>query len=221
MVFPSWAHPHVCGEHIIAALQAIGNWGSSPRMRGTLIQPRENRGENGLIPTYAGNTVSPARACPNIRAHPHVCGEHSRRACTASTTPGSSPRMRGTRAACVCLSGCHGLIPTYAGNTDCFRSAFVMRRAHPHVCGEHSRAGQAANAALGSSPRMRGTQAVKIPQVVLVGLIPTYAGNTGRCGVDDGQPWAHPHVCGEHFMAKFHAGIKVGSSPRMRGTQYW
>ncbi|BAV87879.1 N-Acetyl-D-glucosamine ABC transport system [Rothia aeria] len=50
--------------------------GSSPRMRGTptnvLIDPEEE----GLIPTYAGNTCRLCGSQYPSRAHPHVCGEH-------------------------------------------------------------------------------------------------------------------------------------------------
>ena len=73
-----------------------------------------------------------------------------------------------------------------------------IRRAHPHVCGEHQGdnvyvqvdkgssprmrgtlpAGGANQVGVGSSPRMRGTLTVLTAQKRGVGLIPTYAGNT-------------------------------------------
>ena len=52
------AHPHVCGEHWDTTRTISASAGSSPRMRGTHngIPPTQNAA--GLIPTYAGNTLS-------------------------------------------------------------------------------------------------------------------------------------------------------------------
>ena len=53
----SRAHPHVCGEHIVDVIKGVIDWGSSPRMRGTLAANQEAEILDGLIPTYAGNTT--------------------------------------------------------------------------------------------------------------------------------------------------------------------
>ena len=72
----------------------------------------------GLIPTYAGNTDLPIHPAQRLGAHPHVCGEHPRRALPNKSSQGSSPRMRGTRDRAESESQGVGLIPTYAGNTE-------------------------------------------------------------------------------------------------------
>ena len=112
---------------------------------------------------------------------------------------GSSPRMRGTLYAPGSTVYYLGLIPTYAGNTlsGCMRCC--PAGAHPHVCGEHLRLSLVALPALGSSPRMRGTQSKHGKGWDAVGLIPTYAGNTLRWAITPAGVWAHPHVCGEHM----------------------
>ena len=51
-------HPRVCGEHGNIELIEIVHLGSSPRMRGTLTTGLDTRGLTGIIPAYAGNTVS-------------------------------------------------------------------------------------------------------------------------------------------------------------------
>ena len=111
---------------------------------------------------------------------------------------GSSPRMRGT---------------PYGA-----RAAFKSSVAHPHVCGEHIRGCHTLIGVPGSSPRMRGTQIFEGTGSPLLGLIPTYAGNTGFDSGLFGSGWAHPHVCGEHDPAGDEEPIVLGSSPRMRGT---
>ena len=70
------AHPHVCGEHLQEGIQKSGGAGSSPRMRGTPVHNASCGLVTGLIPTYAGNTLTHKLVFLHERAHPHVCGEH-------------------------------------------------------------------------------------------------------------------------------------------------
>ena len=74
---------------------------------------------DGLIPTYAGNTILGCLVTVYSRAHPHVCGEHWDLPGVYEVGAGSSPRMRGTRALVGVRGRYMGLIPTYAGNTGC------------------------------------------------------------------------------------------------------
>ena len=91
-------------------------------------------------------------------------------------------------------------------------------RAHPHVCGEHDWGASVDGEPPGSSPRMRGTPLCVLSHGEPSGLIPTYAGNTGRVASVACCARAHPHVCGEHLEARELAAMFLGSSPRMRGT---
>ena len=112
-----WAHPHVCGEHMITHTMSDLESGSSPRMRGTHRWILHNLTTTGLIPTYAGNTVRASSSQHRQRAHPHVCGEHLQNAVGHLVKAGSSPRMRGTPGVQPENTARVGLIPTYAGNT--------------------------------------------------------------------------------------------------------
>ena len=167
-------------------------------MRGTLTWLYETIIKPGLIPTYAGNTAAKKRGAAHDGAHPHVCGEHLILQALCDGLKGSSPRMRGTPNTTNAIHSSQGLIPTYAGNTRRARWWPQMTGAHPHVCGEHFVSLRCAPGQLGSSPRMRGTPHGFFLGGWLLGLIPTYAGNT--CGVYPCQVFfrAHPHVCGEH-----------------------
>ena len=192
--------------------------GSSPRMRGTRLFLRYKRGQVGLIPTYAGNTHTACFKRFKGRAHPHVCGEHLPAKARIIRIVGSSPRMRGTQFAPVAASIGRGLIPTYAGNTCRTRLGTLLRRAHPHVCGEHLASSPKTPLGSGSSPRMRGTLAIMSACEGNKGLIPTYAGNTPEYTAPELSHGAHPHVCGEHTIVLCGRGFSEGSSPRMRGT---
>ena len=50
-------HPRVCGEHRCGGCHMGGRRGSSPRMRGTLIERVPSVLYIGIIPAYAGNTL--------------------------------------------------------------------------------------------------------------------------------------------------------------------
>ena len=112
-------HPRVCGEHCRAFRQLRRNTGSSPRMRGTHDNFADSVAQMGIIPAYAENTVAAWRGSLPRRDHPRVCGEHTSSGLFHIVTPGSSPRMRGTRMRCVRHVSVGG--------------------DHPRVCGEHDR----------------------------------------------------------------------------------
>ena len=172
------AHPHVCGEHTGEVRLSFAHLGSSPRMRGTPRIRHATDGFAGLIPTYAGNTCMRESHPRTSRAHPHVCGEHPQPSPGRGLGGGSSPRMRGTQKFLTQNPAGRGLIPTYAGNTVLTEEHQKLHRAHPHVCGEHSRKSLSSCRVAGSSPRMRGTRRRPHPIRRAMGLIPTYAGNT-------------------------------------------
>ena len=69
-------HPRVCGEHFIEQTDAPRIVGSSPRMRGTLVDKAAVPFGGGIIPAYAGNTRSASLRSEAPWDHPRVCGEH-------------------------------------------------------------------------------------------------------------------------------------------------
>ena len=71
----------------------------------------------------------------------------------------------------------------------------------------------------GSSPRMRGTRRAGACGSDRPGIIPAYAGNTGRNVGNHELPRDHPRVCGEHTCSALAVPVARGSSPRMRGTR--
>ena len=187
-------------------------------MRGTPSHHSSAAFSSGLIPTYAGNTVAVKEEAAPARAHPHVCGEHPLSSILRIQVPGSSPRMRGTRFQRFRRLVLRGLIPTYAGNTHVRVARRADDRAHPHVCGEHNPWNNGTGRTMGSSPRMRGTPSLIASRLSILGLIPTYAGNTPSARRLSAMSRAHPHVCGEHLRSFARTFSPSGSSPRMRGT---
>ena len=110
-------HPRVCGEHVHCGSVFLAAWGSSPRMRGTPSSTRIHPTSRGIIPAYAGNTLSLISPRPCCRDHPRVCGEHQQVDEGRIRKRGSSPRMRGTPVLVSGSGAVRGIIPAYAGNT--------------------------------------------------------------------------------------------------------
>ena len=152
--------------------------GSSPRMRGTLFLFESALPIAGIIPAYAGNTLSARRIHRRPEDHPRVCGEHIEYKIEGATSQGSSPRMRGTPSRVRKAVKGHGIIPAYAGNTFCYVDQLFVCGDHPRVCGEHIAGKMRVLAEKGSSPRMRGTRWYWTRWPNCPGIIPAYAGNT-------------------------------------------
>ena len=90
---------------------------------------------------------------------------------------------------------------------------------HPRVCGEHISIAREKVVSSGSSPRVRGTQALVHLVDAHLGIIPACAGNTPRRCRRSRPTRDHPRVCGEHLVFWYRATTKSGSSPRVRGTR--
>ena len=155
-----------------------------------------------------------------MRDHPRVCGEHKLFTSLLRKRRGSSPRMRGTLQASRRSGARPGIIPAYAGNTSSQASSTSKPRDHPRVCGEHFLHAFLDRFSKGSSPRMRGTHAFVVACGDVAGIIPAYAGNTGRSDWSHSRARDHPRVCGEHFFGARARSYVQGSSPRMRGTRH-
>ena len=171
-------HPRACGEHHFAA-NSIG-WmpGSSPRLRGTRDQRVLVNGRVGIIPALAGNTCVVAACRPIRRDHPRACGEHFHTLLATLRTPGSSPRLRGTRQVRRGFADHRGIIPALAGNTQREVVPRTLHRDHPRACGEHVFLNLSTLSDMGSSPRLRGTLLACLRAGFLRGIIPALAGNT-------------------------------------------
>ncbi len=152
--------------------------GSSPRMRGTPLTSNTFLTSGRFIPAHAGNTTPALLQAHQYPVHPRACGEHAVDGDPHVASPGSSPRMRGTRVIGGGLTLKRRFIPAHAGNTSPAHGARGLRTVHPRACGEHLRELQGLVGFYGSSPRMRGTPGHgRIPRRSLR-FIPAHAGNT-------------------------------------------
>ena len=132
----SAVHPRVCGEQGVLVDDQLDACGSSPRVRGTGRVLVRRSWLHRFIPACAGNSRC-CRCCWRRGAvHPRVCGEQSSLARRANSSPGSSPRVRGTAHLRVPGMEPHRFIPACAGNSCRGQGRPIPSAVHPRVCGE-------------------------------------------------------------------------------------
>ena len=150
-------HPRVRGEHLLHELgQSLGG-GSSPRARGTQKRDAFMLSNKRVIPACAGNTLPELGDVPIRAGHPRVRGEHALSRASVTTTPGSSPRARGTHYVVRAIGADRRVIPACAGNTSLEVTPHPAAAGHPRVRGEHGARSPSLITSHGSSPRARGT----------------------------------------------------------------
>ena len=216
--FVLWAHPRIRGEHtLLKPLYRFGE-GSSPHSRGTRGHGADAVQDTGLIPAFAGNTFTSIRRQRRSRAHPRIRGEHVTPEGGLIVDPGSSPHSRGTRRGGRRGRCGRGLIPAFAGNTSFVCARRLTTTAHPRIRGEHTTVEVDVRTCEGSSPHSRGTLVFHVKQSSPGGLIPAFAGNTGRRGRCGRTAGAHPRIRGEHPLSWWRCQPLLGSSPHSRGT---
>ena len=172
----------------------------------------------GIIPAYAGSTISTRPETRPPPDHPRIRGEHIVGSIGMVIGWGSSPHTRGARESLHQGDSLSRIIPAYAGSTtdsDCHCGA---RRDHPRIRGEHIRVAAGWLGSAGSSPHTRGALQARAPRAARTRIIPAYAGSTtcscGRCSATTD----HPRIRGEHPGGHFHVLWRRGSSPHTRGA---
>ena len=191
-------HPRMCGEHRICCQSCKISTGSSPHVRGALVQDFLQGLSTGIIPACAGSTVSWRIRRPPCRDHPRMCGEHNRGSSFGQSHKGSSPHVRGARRDMDPVQPAAGIIPACAGSTTGSPGRAHSRRDHPRMCGEHTKELAIGECTVGSSPHVRGAR--------------HSSHGYARFNRD------HPRMCGEH-QCMFPGQVpRRGSSPHVRGA---
>ena len=131
---------------------------------------------------------------------------------------GSSPHTRGARAARWMAATWTGIIPAYAGSTTQQQTVRLDIPDHPRIRGEHWASTCTRRRRRGSSPHTRGAPQHRLDLAVPVGIIPAYAGSTGRGRRRRHRLADHPRIRGEHRNTRSRAPAKPGSSPHTRGA---
>ena len=193
-------------------------FGSSPRVRGTVAPVACVLDRIRFIPACAGNRLLPIAGRRAESVHPRVCGEQATTFLNPLFWDGSSPRVRGTERSVDPGSYQSRFIPACAGNSGTAKRCDMCVPVHPRVCGEQVKRTLHPEGVFGSSPRVRGTDRFFRTSLAVFRFIPACAGNR-RVKVESDDCYAvHPRVCGEQRVNARRAPPGDGSSPRVRGT---
>ncbi len=93
---PYSVHPRACGERLDIVSREMIGFGSSPRVRGTVVRGSGDSIGRRFIPARAGNGFSGTPRFATMTVHPRACGERNATPATKIRAVGSSPRVRGT-----------------------------------------------------------------------------------------------------------------------------
>ena len=190
-------HPRACGANTFDESVMTTFTGSSPRMRGKLVDEVQESEHQRIIPAHAGQTWPAGSPAPTTSDHPRACGANELSERLKSGDSGSSPRMR--------------------GKLDEIALETVAAADHPRACGANLVAVERDAHGDGSSPRMRGKRFGVDGGEKPRRIIPAHAGQTQSRARSSGFRTDHPRACGANLVR--HASISpyTGSSPRMRG----
>ena len=190
------AHPRLRGADPQWSQVQIGQWGSSPLTRGGLGAVALPDYWIGLIPAYAGRTISGRASVDRQRAHPRLRGADLDCDFFECVECGSSPLTRGGPTTRVSAPDAEGLIPAYAGRTLPRAGHSCISRAHPRLRGADLSPCRACYPSWGSSPLTRGGLASIRDRGRKMGLIPAYAGRTLHRPTPWNEHRAHPRLRG-------------------------
>ncbi len=213
-------HPRASGERLVRGGGQHQTAGSSPRQRGTQRWPGLPLHDERFIPAPAGNAQAADGAGPSRPVHPRASGERALCAMQLLPSTGSSPRQRGTHSTPISSSSRCRFIPAPAGNAKPPCLPARLSPVHPRASGERARRCNHRRASCGSSPRQRGTLAGPFKRPRRGRFIPAPAGNAAaRRRLPPRRP-VHPRASGERFEFVPRPPVRIGSSPRQRGTRH-
>ncbi len=172
------AHPRLRGADSQRRHLHAAHTGSSPLTRGGPASACDMFRSFGLIPAYAGRTVSGDTFTLRTRAHPRLRGADLMPWRGYAPRSGSSPLTRGGLSSFYSIGVRSRLIPAYAGRTCSTGRRPPAARAHPRLRGADCRALRELKNPLGSSPLTRGGRLSLCSGATTAGLIPAYAGRT-------------------------------------------
>ncbi len=134
-------------------------------------------------------------------------------------TSGSSPRVRGTRELVGLGVQAHRFIPARAGNAFSLTVGILFHAVHPRACGERASELIYRVSEIGSSPRVRGTPAIRRAKQDGRRFIPARAGNAPVTCSCRSMKSVHPRACGERLLSSNPSSTSIGSSPRARSPR--
>ncbi len=135
---PPPVHPRGRGEQFSVIVPTAQLSGSSPRARGTVMLPTNQRSYYRFIPAGAGNSDDHSLSPGSSPVHPRGRGEQQMSYVRWYGRDGSSPRARGTGSLPAVIAFTRRFIPAGAGNSSQLNSPSTCLSVHPRGRGEQA-----------------------------------------------------------------------------------
>ena len=210
-------YPRVGGGNSTRRTSPKSAPGLSPRGRGKRRRSPGPAKGRGSIPAWAGETYLDPEELQIRPVYPRVGGGNGRRPGRRPHHPGLSPRGRGKPRKLAAHRPHAGSIPAWAGETAWPRPCPHRSRVYPRVGGGNTWRKGAMRTMVGLSPRGRGKHGDFYGQMVGMGSIPAWAGETGN-GLAAAQICqVYPRVGGGNGLQDLDTPTARGLSPRGRG----
>ena len=230
-------YPRVCGGSAFPPDSVHHEEGLSPRVRGKLHPPAEDKAAQGSIPACAGEAFGVADDAPGYQVYPRVCGGSPSAGRSGPLPRGLSPRVRGKRRRIpdgwdrirsiprvrgkrfhsLHRAGSARSIPACAGEASSAESPPPWIGVYPRVCGGSPVTQEVSDMADGLSPRVRGKRSIPGRHRPSPGSIPACAGEATGRNMAQSYDMVYPRVCGgSHRQHRLGPG-RQGLSPRVRG----
>ena len=213
-------HPRACGANGYCGLKIAQRAGSSPRVRGKLVEAVGKHRRGRIIPARAGQTAPGHRTISRCSDHPRACGANSWHCLHNPRPNGSSPRVRGKRRPAAWCHALSRIIPARAGQTSSGVCRSCFWTDHPRACGANADGILGSRYRAGSSPRVRGKPPAWLQSLAIRRIIPARAGQTPTAAHTAIECPDHPRACGANTPVCGTSLSKLGSSPRVRGKRY-
>ena len=210
-------HPRGCGEKSRSCRSASFGLGSSPRVRGKVLDGLDGGKDVGIIPAGAGKRHRRLHSNGDRWDHPRGCGEKFPSVASVWRLLGSSPRVRGKVPKSSRGPTPMRIIPAGAGKSCPLVFGSLKPRDHPRGCGEKFPRHRRRHRPPGSSPRVRGKVFGITGAMCSKRIIPAGAGKSCLRSRADSAGGDHPRGCGEKGICGRSRGSRRGSSPRVRG----
>ena len=211
-------YPRECGGTGQPPRGRLPRRGLSPRVRGNPAWQFRAASSRGSIPASAGEPSSAGRSGGKCKVYPRECGgTHDVRGHRESGA-GLSPRVRGNPLASRPVRTASRSIPASAGEPWPWSPSAVARRVYPRECGGTAWSLEAASAALGLSPRVRGNPGNRSGIRTGARSIPASAGEPGPGRGSRLSKGVYPRECGGTAVGRSWTSSSTGLSPRVRGN---
>ena len=170
-----------------------------------------------IIPARAGPTRPSSVVAFGNADHPRSCGANHSHKHLDRLSIGSSPLVRGQLVFVTGDFPVERIIPARAGPTVRSRISVQPSPDHPRSCGANRPDRRRGESMSGSSPLVRGQQAMAPPASRQQRIIPARAGPTYENQAKTYRGADHPRSCGANTSFALSMLCEPGSSPLVRG----